>query len=40
MTEEEMKSRRRSRNMVLGLALFALVALFYGMTIVRFGAHH
>ena len=29
---------RRGRNIALGLALFALVALFYALTIVKFHA--
>jgi hypothetical protein len=28
-------ARRRSRNLALGVLLFALVALFFGITVVR-----
>lgn len=40
MTPEEkarLKQARRSRNIVLGLVLVFLVALFYAITIVRLG---
>ncbi|WP_158032236.1 hypothetical protein [Rhizobium rhizosphaerae] len=37
LTEAQKKSRR-SRNVAVGLALFALVALFYAITLIKFGA--
>ncbi|SEK66797.1 hypothetical protein [Xaviernesmea oryzae] len=37
LTEAQKKSRR-SRNLALGLVLFALVALFYAITLIKFGA--
>ncbi len=33
--EDEARARRRRRNLVIGLALGALAALFYGITISR-----
>lgn len=30
---------RRSRNVAIALALFALVGLFFAMTVVRLGGH-
>jgi hypothetical protein len=39
MSEPDLDKRRRARNLVLGLVLAGLVALFYGMTIVRLGGH-
>lgn len=35
--EDELRRRRRSRNIALALLLFALVVLFYLLTIVRIG---
>ena len=35
--EEEIKRRRRQRNIVLGLVLLGFAALFYAITIVRMG---
>jgi len=32
--------RRRARNIALAVALFALVVLFYSITIVRMGGAH
>ena len=37
MTEQEARSRR-SRNLAIGLAIGALVVLFYAVTIVKMGA--
>ncbi len=38
LTPEQVRARR-SRNMAIALALFAMVALFFAMTIVRLGGH-
>ncbi len=35
--EREMERRRRSRNIALAVLLFALVGLFYVITILRLG---
>ena len=37
--ESEAAQRRRMRNVAIGLALFAFVALFYIATTIRFGAN-
>ncbi len=37
---DELKRRRRSRNLALGAALLGLVTLFYLVTIVRIGLTH
>ena len=34
---ESQKKARRSRSVAIGVALFALVVLFYAATIVKFG---
>lgn len=36
----EVRLRQRGRNRVLGLVLLFFVALFFAITIVRFGAPH
>lgn len=36
LTEKQQRSRR-SRNIAIGLSLFALVVVFYGATISKFG---
>jgi predicted nucleic acid-binding Zn ribbon protein len=36
---EEQKRRRRARSIAIALALAALVALFYVLTIVKFGSN-
>jgi hypothetical protein len=36
---EEQKRRRRARSIAIALALAALVALFYVLTIVKFGTN-
>lgn len=38
MTPEQEK-RRRQRNIAIALAVAALVAIFYALTIVRLGPH-
>lgn len=38
LTPEQARARR-SRNVAIAIALFALVALFFAMTIVRLGGH-
>ena len=35
--DEEIRRRRRQRNIVLGLILLGFAALFYAITIVRMG---
>lgn len=35
--DPEFVRKRRGRNIALALTLFALVALFYGLTLVRMG---
>jgi hypothetical protein len=35
----EQEKRRRQRNVAIGLAVAALVAIFYAITIVRLGPH-
>jgi NO-binding membrane sensor protein with MHYT domain len=37
--ESEANRRRRMRNIAIGLALFAMVALFYAATMVRMGSN-
>ena len=36
--EHELHTRRKSRNIVMGLVLGGFVVLFYAITIVRIGA--
>ena len=38
-TEHELHGRRRGRNIGLGLALIALVALIFAVTVVKLGAN-
>ena len=38
LTPEQVRARR-TRNIALALILFAMVALFFAMTIVRLGGH-
>ncbi len=37
--EHELHRRRRARNLVLGGVLLAFVALLFGVTIAKMGAH-
>ncbi len=40
MPQHDEHKRRRARNIALAVALFALVVLFYSITIVRMGGAH
>jgi len=40
MPLSEQHRRRRGKNLALGAALFALVILFFVVTIVKMGAQH
>lgn len=40
MSQQDEHKRRRARNIALAVALFALVVLFYSITIVRMGGAH
>lgn len=37
ISDEELKRRRRRNSIALGIVLFALVAIFYILTIVKMG---
>ncbi len=37
MSQQDAHKRRRARNIALAVVLFALVVLFYSITIVRMG---
>jgi len=37
LSDEEIKARRRKRSIAIGLALGALVVIFYVLTIVKMG---
>jgi hypothetical protein len=40
MPQQDEHKRRRARNIALAVVLFALVVLFYSITIVRMGGAH
>ncbi len=40
MSAHDENKRRRARNVALAVVLFALVVLFYSITIVRMGGAH
>jgi hypothetical protein len=40
MPQRDEHKRRRARNIALAVVLFALVVLFYSITIVRMGGAH
>jgi hypothetical protein len=40
MSQQDEHKRRRARNIALAVVLFALVVLFYSITIVRMGGAH
>jgi hypothetical protein len=40
MPQHDEHKRRRARNIALAVVLFALVVLFYSITIVRMGGAH
>lgn len=40
MAQRDEHKRRRARNIALAAVLFALVVLFYAITIVRMGGAH
>ncbi len=40
MPQHDEHTRRRARNIALAVVLFALVVLFYSITIVRMGGAH
>lgn len=40
MAQHDEHKRRRARNIALAAVLFALVVLFYAITIVRMGGAH